>query len=52
MKKLFLLLAIVIAPAVAHAQENPEAARASGEAALIEIVLPTAELSPTMKLKG
>ena len=27
-----------------------EAARASGEAALIEIVLPTAELSPTMKL--
>jgi acetolactate synthase-1/2/3 large subunit len=28
-----------------------EAARASGEAALIEIVLPTAELSPTMKLK-
>jgi acetolactate synthase-1/2/3 large subunit len=29
-----------------------EAARASGEAALIEIVLPTAELSPTMKLKS
>jgi acetolactate synthase-1/2/3 large subunit len=29
-----------------------EAARASGEAALIEIVLPTAELSPTMKLAG
>ena len=29
-----------------------EAARASGEAALIEIVLPTAELSPTMKLKA
>ena len=29
-----------------------EAARKSGEAALIEIVLPTAELSPTMKLKG
>jgi acetolactate synthase-1/2/3 large subunit len=27
-----------------------QAARASGEAALIEIVLPTAELSPTMKL--
>jgi acetolactate synthase-1/2/3 large subunit len=27
-----------------------EAARVSGEAALIEIVLPTAELSPTMKL--
>ena len=35
MKKLFLLLAIVIAPAVAHAQENPEAARASAEAAEI-----------------
>ncbi len=29
-----------------------EAARASGQAALIEIVLPTAELSPTMKLAG
>ncbi|MXO75113.1 thiamine pyrophosphate-binding protein [Altererythrobacter aerius] len=29
-----------------------EAARASGRAALIEIVLPTAELSPTMKLPG
>lgn len=29
-----------------------EAARASGEPGLIEIVLPTAELSPTMKLKG
>lgn len=29
-----------------------EAARASGEAAVIEIVLPTAELSPTMKLTG
>jgi acetolactate synthase-1/2/3 large subunit len=29
-----------------------EAARKSGEAALIEIVLPTAELSPTMKLKS
>ncbi len=29
-----------------------KAARSSGEAALIEIVLPTAELSPTMKLKS
>jgi acetolactate synthase-1/2/3 large subunit len=29
-----------------------EAARASGAPALIEIVLPTAELSPTMKLSG
>jgi acetolactate synthase-1/2/3 large subunit len=29
-----------------------EAARASSEPALIEIVLPTAELSPTMKLSG